>query len=824
MNKIFRTLLVAGAALLCAADGSARTAANVQKLWYDAPAQYFINALPLGNGRLGAMAYGRTHDETVNLNEGTLWTGGPVVRCPNPDAFQYLAQVRAALDNNDYALADKLSRKMQGYFSESYAPVGDLLLHQDFAGEATRYYRDLDITDAVSTVSFLAGGVKYQREMFVSFPDQVIIMHLTSSQKGKLNVSFFLKSQLHPTFSREGSTLVMAGRAPSHADPTYMNTSDKPVQWDDPRKGMRVQTHIRVIGCDGKTDVESDKISISAASDITLAISIATSYNGFDKYPYSDGRDEHQLAKSHLDQLNGKTYTALKARHIADYTGYYDRVKFSVAGNAEAEQLPTDVRLKKYQTDRSDHGLETLLYNYGRYLIIASSRKGGTASNLQGLWNVDLRPAWSCNYTVNINLEMNYWAADKVGLGDMSWPLVAQVQHMAETGRSTASSFYHCRGWASGHNSDIWALTNPVGHLGMGDPQWANWVMAGPWLCQNIWDKYEFSCDKEYLRDTAYPLMKGAAQFCLDWLVDDGHGHLLTSPSTSSENRYTGRDGKNWAVAKGATMDLALIRNLFENVIKATAILNIDKSFQDSVYNAYNRMLPYQIGKHGNLQEWAEDYDEPDPTHRHVSHLIALHPGRDISVEQTPNLFNACKKTLERRGDGGTGWSRCWKVCFWARLLDGDHAYRLLQNDLKFTDDRGFSENGGTYPNLLNACPPYQIDGNYGVVEGISEMLVQSHQDCIHLLPALPSAWKSGYITGIRARGGYTLSIRWDNAKLQSATLKCINDDTCNLKTYLPVSISGVKAQLKAEDTVAGKMYLYTFKVKKGKTYTVKAI
>ncbi len=822
MKRIFNRILILCAGILCSLFGNAApTSTNVQKLWFDTPAQYFINALPLGNGRLGAMVYGRTKDEVVNLNEETLWTGGPVVLNPNPNAYQYLAQVRDALNKDNYALADKLSRKMQGYFSESYAPVGDLLIHQNFQGEAKDYYRDLNITDAISTVSFVANGVKYTREAFVSFPDQAIIIRMTSSQRGKLDVNFSAKSQLHPSFRKEGNTLVMTGRAPSHADPTYINTSDQPIQWDDAKKGMRVQTHIKVIDSDGKVTVANDRIDVSNASNITLAVSIATSYNGYDKYPYSEGRDEHQLAKSYLDKLSGKNYALLKSRHIKDYSSYYNKVKFFIAGNSETEKLPTDVRLKNYQSDKSDHGLETLLYNYGRYLIISSSRKGGIASNLQGIWNVDLRPAWSCNYTTNINLEMNYWAADKVGLDDMSWPLVTQVQHMAETGKYIARNFYHCSGWAGGHNSDIWAMTNPVGHLGMGDPQWANWIMCGPWLSQNLWDKYAFSCDKKYLRDTAYPIMKSAALFCLDWLVDDGHGHLITSPSTSSENRYLGKDGKTWAVAKGATMDIALIRNLFEHVMAATKILGVDRPLADKVKAAFDKILPYQIGKHGNIQEWAEDYDEPDVTHRHVSHLICLHPGADISAWGTPDLFNACMKTLERRGDGGTGWSRCWKVCFWARLLDGNHAYKLLQNDLKYTDDRGFSENGGTYPNLFNACPPYQIDGNYGVVEGISEMLVQSHLGEIHLLPALPSAWSAGYITGIKARGGYTLSIQWENAKLKTATLKCIGDTVCKLRTSLPITIIGTIAQSKVEETVAGKLYLYTFSVKKGKTYIV---
>lgn len=795
--------------------------ANVLKLWYNKPAEYFINALPLGNGCLGAMVYGRTMDETINLNECTLWSGGPVNLNPNPDAYSYLPQVREALNKDDYAQAAQLCHKMQGLFTESYEPVGDLLLHQNYSGEATDYYSDLNIATAVSTTRFKAGGVTYTREAFVSYPDQAIILHLTSSVAGKLDVLLKMVSQLHPSFKKEGHTLIMMGRAPSHADPSYYNKAKEPVKWDDPKNGMRVQTHVKVIDTDGSFAWQDDGIHISGAKTITVAVSIATSFNGFDKFPYSEGKDEYALAKSYLNNINGKKYAELKSRHITDYSKYFDKVNFYVEGNAASEKLPTDERLIKYQTDKSDHGLETLLYNYGRYLLISSSRKGGSAANLQGIWNVDLRPAWSCNYTVNINLEMNYWAAEKVGLDDMVGPLVNQVEHMAQTGKSTAWNFMRCRGWAAAHNSDIWALTNPVGNMGDGDPQWANWVMAGPWLCQNIWDKYAYTMDKNYLKNTAYPLMKGAARFCLDWLVDDGHGHLITEPSTSPENSYIGNDGKRWAVTKCATVDLALIRNLFEHTIESTKILNVDKSFADSMQNAMNRLLPYQIGSKGNLQEWASDFEESEPTHRHASHLIALHPGNDISAWGTPDLFNACKVTLQRRGDGGTGWSRTWKICFWARLLDGDHAYKLLQNDLSLCTDRGYSESGGTYPNLLNACPPYQIDGNFGVVEGISEMLLQSHLGEIHLLPALPSAWKSGHISGIRARGGYVLSMAWEDAKLKSATLKSEFDNTCTIRSAVPIHILGVASKMNEESTVAGKMYLYTFATNKNHIYKI---
>lgn len=820
-NRIWGTYLVSIMVTLCASSEIKGT--NVLKLWYDKPAEYFINALPTGNGRLGAMVYGRTKDEVINLNEETLWTGGPVNLNPNPNSPLVLPDIRKALKNDDYATADKLSRKMQGYFSQSYAPVGDLLIHQDFTGEVKDYYRDLDLSNATTTTIFNANGIEYKREVIVSYPDQLILINVSSSQPGKLALKLALQSLLKPQFKKEGNTLIMVGRAPSHADPTYMSTSDTPVKWGDDCKGMRVQTHVKIINTDGNVLTTDKNISLSNASYATIAVSIGTSFNGFNKCPFSEGRDEYKEAKSRMDAVGSTVYEKLKKRHIEDYQHYFNKVQFSLNGNPQAEKLPIDERLQRYQNDKSDHGLETLLYNFGRYLMISSSRKGGIATNLQGIWNVDLQPAWSCNYTVNINLEMNYWGTDKVGLEDMSWPLVNQIKNMAETGKYTARNFYNCSGWAASHNSDIWALTNPVGHIGRGDPQWANWCMAAPWLCQHLWDKYLYSNDKEYLKQTAYPLMKGAAEFCLDWLVDDGKGKLYTAPSTSPENRYIGKDGKAWAVAKGATIDLALIRNLFDNTIHASQTLNIDKAFADKLRKTMSKLYPYKIGSQGNLQEWAEDYKDSEPTHRHVSHLIALHPGHDISAWKTPDLFNACKKTLMIRGDGGTGWSRVWKICFWSRLLDGEHAYKLLQNDLAYTAERGFSEVGGTYSNLFNACPPFQIDGNYGVVEGISEMLMQSHLGEIHLLPALPKEWADGYIKGLRARGGYTISMNWKQAKLYEATLVSDKEQNCVIRSAVRLTIKDTKVKETINNTIVGKMYLYEFKVKSGKTYYIKA-
>ncbi len=796
---------------------------NVMQLWYDEPAEYFINALPIGNGRIGAMIYGNPTDEVIHLNESSFWSGGPVNLSPNPNASIYLPQVRKAMDEKNYALAEQLIRNMQGLFTQSYAPIGDLLIKQNFQGEVTDYYRGLDLQNAIATTHFKVNDILYTREAFVSYPDQVLVLMFSSSVPKALNLNIATQTKMHASVSVEDKDLLVSGRAPSHADPTYIDTSDEPVQWEDECKGMRFQTRIKTVKNDGQETTGDGQIQISSASEVVLAVSIATSFNGFDKCPVSDGKDEKKLAKEYLKAMQNKSFSALKQAHIADYSSYFDKVKLNLKGDKTKESLPTDERLKLYQENNSDHGLEVLLYQYGRYLLISSSRKGGIAANLQGLWNVDVRPAWSCNYTTNINVEMNYWAAEKVGLEEMHYPMIQQVINMSKTGKNVASDYYKCRGWAAGHNSDIWATTNPVGNLGMGDPQWANWTMASPWLSQHLWEKYAFNGDKDYLRETAYPVMKSAAEFCFDWLIDDGQGHLITSPSTSPENKFIGEDGNTWAVTKGATMDLALIRNLFENTIEAIRILGTDKKFGESLSNALNRMLPYQIGAEGDLNEWQEDYADAEPQHRHVSHLFCLHPGNDISANKTPEFFEACKKTLLKRGDGGTGWSLAWKVCFWARLLDGEHAYKLIQNYLNYTTERGFSENGGTYPNLFNACPPFQIDGNFGIVEGITEMLLQSHLDEIHLLPALPTTWANGTILGIKVRGGYQVDMEWEEGKLKMAVLHSVNDSICHLRTNVPVSIEGTNAENIRQKSPAGTTYLSIFKVKHGKQYTIKA-
>lgn len=783
------------------------------KLWYKTPAESFINALPVGNGRLAAMVYGRTSEELIHLNEETFWAGGPANLNPNPAAPTFLAPIRKALDENNYELADQMSRKMQGNSCMPYMPIGDLVISQKLDAEATNYKRELDISKAINTTHFSVGNTDFTREVFVSAPDQVILIHFMSSANKKLNFNISAKSVQKNVTASVKNEWTMSGTAPIDGDTP---------KWGDSCKGMRFQVRIKSIENDGIETVDEKGISVSNATNVTLAISIATSFNGYDKCPVSEGKDEVALAKKYLTALAGRKYNDLKNMHIADYSGYFNRLNFELSHNPEAEALPTDERLQRYQTDKSDQQLEVLLYQYGRYLLISSSRPGGIAANLSGKWSVGLRPPWKSSYTTNINLEMNYWAAEKTGLGDMDEPLILQIINMSKTGEATAKNIYGCRGWAAAHNSDIWASTNPVGDM-KGDPRWANFSLAGVWLCQNLWDKFEYGQDKKFLQKTAYPIMKGAAEFCLDWLIDDGKGHLITTPSTSPENSFKLPDGKTWSVTKCATVDLALIHNLFENIIDATEILNIDADFRKKLIQTNEKLLPYQIGKNGNLQEWAEDYDDKDPHHRHISHLICLHPGNDISPIKSPELFNACKKTLELRGDGGTGWSIVWKISFWARMLDGNHAYKLLQKDLNFTTEKGFSLSGGSYPNLLNAHPPYQIDGNFGVVEGISEMLLQSYQKEIYLLPALPDAWSTGSISGLKARGDYDISMNWKKGKLKSAVILSHTDGICKVRTNMPISIKNVQVKAEIQESIVGKSYLNSFETSSGKNYLILA-
>lgn len=745
------------------------------KLWYNAPATVWEEALPIGNGRIGAMVYGNPLQEVYQLNEESIWSGYPQ-DWNNPKAANALPQVREAVDRGDYAKASELWKaNAQGPYTARYLPMANLMLDQLTRGEARNLYRELNISNALSTVTYEADGVKYRRTSFISYPDQVMVIKIAADRPQAVSLHIRLNSLLRYTVQTKGEkTLILNGKAPAYV--ANRDYDPHQVVYDD-KRGTQFKVQVELLPDGGHCEANDSALTVRNANEVVLLLSAVTDF----------GNKKMTLKKYK------RPYQELLQRHTDDHQQLFNRLQLSLGTeNLQKEALPTNERLKSFEQDPTDNGLTELYYQYGRYLLIASSRPGGLPANLQGIWNRHVQPPWGSNYTTNINTEMNYWPAEITNLPECFLPLSDFIGRLAVNGAQTAKVNYGInRGWLAHHNSDVWAQTAPTGGYDSdpkGAPRWSCWPMAGVWLCQHLWEHYAFGGDKKYLSKTAYPLMKGAAEFLLQWLQKDPEtGYWITNPSTSPENRfrYIDKEGKkqNGEISRSSGMDLGLAWDLLTNCIEASTVLDTDKAFRQQCMDVRANLQPFRIGSKGQLLEWDKEFEETDPNHRHVSHLFALHPGRQIIPEQQPELAAACQRTLEIRGDGGTGWAMAWKINFWARLRDGNHAFGMLKNGLRYVDATQVSvRGGGTYANLFDAHPPFQIDGNFGGTAGITEMLLQSHAGYIHLLPALPDNWQSGSIKGVRARGGFTIDMEWKESRITRLSVTSHSGGTCRIR------------------------------------------
>ena len=763
-------------------------------LRYDRPATYFEESLPIGNGRLGGLVYSGVECDRVSLNDITLWTGEPERGEENPDVRKYVQKdpteaiplIREALEEEDYPAANTLQRRMQGHYSETYQPLGTLLIRYDNnEGTISDYERTLDLDNSIAETSLRLGGALRRTSYFASAPDSVIVVRISSEEP--FSASIELDCPI-PTATRESlpDGISQSGYVAYHSYPGYHVPEGEQPRMYDPSRGIHFRTLLRARG-DGnlspatirKEDGEDSVLRAENCTSLVLYIVNSTSFAGFDKDPVKEGKDYLALSRSNMDRCLAKGYDAILSDHRKDYKELYDRVKIDLGRTPpEISALPTDTQLRLY-TDQSQSNphLEAMYYQYGRYLLISSSRTQGVPANLQGLWNESMDPPWSCNYTVNINLEENYWPSETAALPEMHSVLLSFIRNLSRTGEWSARKFYGARrGWSAGHNSDIWATSTPVGLQG-GDPSWANWNMGGAWLSFDVWERYLYTRNIDELR-SVYPILKGAALFCMDWLVEKvdsetGKKELITSPSTSPENTYLLESGYSGPTLYGGTADLSIIRECLQDAVSAARVVGGEEDFIREAEDRLSRLRPYHIGKDGSIQEWYHDWKDSDPTHRHQSHLIGVYPGHQITTAGTPELAKAALRALEIKGRNTTGWSAGWRVNLFARLHDGDGAYSMLRRLLQFVSPDGYEgedarRGGGTYPNLMDAHSPFQIDGNFGGCAGIMEMLLQSSSDGgVETLPALPEAWsKEGGVSGLRTRGGKRATLRWKDGKV----------------------------------------------------------
>lgn len=798
---------------------------NDLTLWYQQPAYNWNEALPIGNGRLAAMVFGGADHDRIQLNEETIWAGEPGNNVPD-HVYDTIKKIRKLLFEGENLLAQKLSNTSfpreappNSNYGMPYQTAGNLNIAFNDQNDISDYQRNLDIGKAIASVSYQSKGIHYKREYFASIPDQVIVIRLTADQPESITCDLSLNTPFkdYDLDTRDGK-LVLSGKTGSK------NNKEGKVRYE-------VQVFPKVEG--GKVTADDDKLKIDEADAVTIYVSIATNV-----FNYKDiSGNETKKASGFLSKAVKKEFETAKQQHTDRYKEYFDRVSLHLGTVDSLKRIPTAVRVENY-SNQHDPGLAALYFQFGRYLLISGSFPGSQATNLQGKWNESLYPPWDSKYTVNINTEMNYWPAEITALPEMHQPLFDMLKDLSETGKESASKMYRARGWNLHHNTDLWRISGVVdgGFFGM-------WPMGGAWLSQHIWEHYLYTGDKQFLKEY-YPVLKGAAMFFVDALQQEpDHNWLVVSPSMSPENSYAYEEGTPIDIAYGTTMDNQLVYDLFSATMQAAHILGVDNRFADTLSIKKAALPPMHIGQYGQLQEWLKDLDRPDDHHRHVSHLYGLFPSNQISPYRTPQLFEAAKKTLLMRGDVSTGWSMAWKINLWAQLLDGNHAMKLLKDQIK---PPGEGESGGSYPNLFDAHPPFQIDGNFGVTSGIARMLLQSNDGSLFILPALPDAWLSGEVKGLRARGGFIVDIQWEKGKVTRLVVHSTQGGNCRIRTYNPMKLTdkshlspakgensnpfyatpeikqaivSPKAQL--EESLLKPTHIYDFTTKKNTTYTL---